>query len=119
MYCSNCGKQIADDAAYCSGCGAAQKKDPRIVQADPGCGVFIPPNTSALWAYYLGIFSLVCGLLALPAFIMGICGVRYANRHPEARGKVHAWVGIILGGIWTLLWTALTVVLLFGIITNH
>ena len=59
-------------------------------------------NPKALIAYYLGIFSLIpCFglLLGAAAFILGILGLKAAKEHPEAHGKVHAWVGIILGGL--------------------
>jgi uncharacterized iron-regulated membrane protein len=70
-----------------------------------GIEVIIPyKNTAALTAYYLGIFSIVCGIvLGLPALVLGILGLRYADRHREARGKVHAWIGIILGSLMTLI----------------
>ncbi len=63
-------------------------------------------NPKGLLAYYTGVFSLipVLGLLLGPiAFILGILGVKYANRHPEARGKGHAISGIVMGAITTIL----------------
>ena len=67
-------------------------------------GLIPSKNPQALWAYYLGIFSLIpcLGLLlCVPAFVLGILGLRYGCLHPEAKGKIHAWVGIILGGLCT------------------
>ncbi len=66
--------------------------------------VFIPyKNGPALTAYYLGIFSLICGLfLGIPALILGIKGLKIAKERPEARGAAHAWTGVILGGLTTL-----------------
>jgi hypothetical protein len=66
--------------------------------------VLIPyRNGAALTAYYLGVFSIVCGLLlGIPALVLGIMGLRRAQLHPEARGKAHAWVGIVLGSLTTL-----------------
>ena len=58
-------------------------------------------------AYYLGVGSIIpcVGLvLAIPALILGIKGVKFAKEHPEAKGTVHAWVGVIMGGLFTLLW---------------
>ncbi|MBI4557955.1 MAG: DUF4190 domain-containing protein [Candidatus Hydrogenedentes bacterium] len=63
-------------------------------------------NGYALAAYYLGIFSLIpcAGLfLGAAAVITGILGLRLARQRPEVRGKVHAWVGIVLGGLIVLL----------------
>ena len=66
--------------------------------------VFIPyRNAAALTAYYLGIFSLLLGFfLGIPAIVLGIMGLSKANREPRARGKAHAWTGIILGTLTTI-----------------
>jgi hypothetical protein len=44
----------------------------------------------------------------------GILGLRRAREHPEAKGKVHAWIGIIVGNIFGLLYLALTMMVVFG-----
>ena len=71
--------------------------------ADNPMSVVVPyKNPKALIAYYCGIFSLIpcLGLpLGITAFILGILGLKAANAHPSAHGKVHAWIGIILGGL--------------------
>ena len=114
MYCRYCGKMIEEDAAFCRFCGGAQNSQGKVVvnldQAS-GLDMLIPPNTMALWAYYLGIFSLLCFIVAIPAFVTGILGVRHANEHPEAKGKIHAWVGIILGALGILLWLPMIVMM--------
>lgn len=59
-------------------------------------------NPKALIAYYLAIFSLIpcLGLpLGIAGLILGIMGLKAARAHPNAHGKVHAWIGIILGGL--------------------
>jgi len=65
---------------------------------------FVPyKNGYALAAYYLGIFALVPGIgifVGVPAFFLGLKGLKVAKQHPQARGKVHAWVGIIMGGLF-------------------
>lgn len=79
--------------------------------ASDGTGGVIPyKNPSALVAYYLGIFSFipVIGLfLAVPAFILGVLGLIARKRNPAVRGSVHAWIGIVLGGIFSLVWGCL------------
>jgi hypothetical protein len=74
-----------------------------------GVSTVIPyRNGAALAAYYLGVFSLIPCLgapLGVAAVIFGIIGLRKAGENPEAKGKVHAWVGIIAGGLFGLLWT--------------
>lgn len=76
-------------------------------------GGLIPyKNPKALIAYYLGIFSFIPVLgipLGLAAFVLGILGLRDRKRNPIIKGSVHAWIGIIVGGGFGLLYTALVV----------
>ncbi len=68
---------------------------------DGGISTLIPyRNPKALAAYYLGFFSLipVVGLIAAPfALVLGIMGVRKARANPEAKGTIHACLGIVFG----------------------
>ena len=48
----------------------------------------------------LGIF------FAMPALVLGIMGLRKRAKNPEVKGSVHAWIGIVLGGLFTLIWGA-------------
>ncbi len=69
-------------------------------------------NLPALIGYYCAVFSLIPCLgmpLGLTAFVLGVIGLRRARQHPEAKGKVHAWIGIIVGGIFGLLWLGLII----------
>ena len=57
-------------------------------------------NPMALAAYYLGIFSLIPflgGVLALPAVVLGVLGLRRRAANAAAKGAIHAWIGITLG----------------------
>lgn len=82
-----------------------------VVSDDSTMGWLIPyKNAQALWAYYLGIFSLIpcVGIpLGIAALILGIRGLKFGDLHPEARGKGHAWTGIILGGLCAVVYTLL------------
>jgi DNA-directed RNA polymerase subunit RPC12/RpoP len=73
---------------------------------DEGISTLIPyKNGKALAAYYCGVFSLIpCLALILGpiAFIFGLLGLRYAREHPRVKGAGHAWAGIILGALTTL-----------------
>lgn len=99
----------------CSSCGVPSPSNVGV--ACPRCGhpfpnqgaenateFFIPyKNGLALAAYYIGLGSILCGaFLGIPAIVLGILGIKKANRFPAARGKAHAWTGIILGAITTL-----------------
>lgn len=70
-------------------------------------------NGAALAAYYTGVFSLIpiLALLLGPiAIVLGVMGLKYAGKHPQAHGRVHAVVGIVLGTL-TLLGNAAFIVL--------
>lgn len=68
-------------------------------------GVIPYKNPPALIAYYLSIFGLFPCLgivLSIPAVVLGIMGLRKRQQNPAVKGSVHAWIGIILGGVCTL-----------------
>ena len=85
-------------------------------------GGLIPyKNVPALAAYYLGVFSLIpiIGMfLGLAALVLGIVGLRMASRRPEIKGKVHAWIGIIVGGFFGLGYLALTVLMIVAMVQS-
>lgn len=110
MFCVQCGQELAAESAFCSRCGKAVTA-PVVIVRD-GLDFFIPRNTLALWSYYLGIFSLLCGLTSLPAIVTGVMGLAYAGKHPEAKGVVHCWVGILVGAFSLLLFLAFFLFLL-------
>ena len=70
-------------------------------------------NIKALGAYYFAIFSVI-PIFGMPlGFIglaLGILGLRFQRLHPWAGGKVHAWIGIVLGGLFGLIYLALIIV---------
>ena len=77
-------------------------------------------NSKALIAYYLGVFSLIpCAFIGIAAFILGLQGLRDANARPEIRGKTHAWVGIIAGGFFALLYCGLTLLAIIGMLSSR
>lgn len=83
--------------------------------------VFIPyKNGPALTAYYLAIFSLICGaLLGIPALILGIKGLKIAKERPEAKGAAHAWTGVILGSLTTLVSLIVVAAVLIAMASNR
>ena len=67
-------------------------------------------NPRALVAYYFGVFAvlpLIGIVFGVIAFCLGVSGLRFRRRKPEAGGVVHAWIGILVGGFFALLWLAL------------
>lgn len=89
-----------------SGVAASYPPPPISSSNDGTLGGLIPKNGKALISYYLGIFSLI-PCLAIPmgitAIVFGILGLGYANKNPHAKGKAHAWVGIICGSVFVLI----------------
>jgi len=75
---------------------------PVPMKGDETGGIIPYKNPQALIAYYLGIFGLIPlfgFFLAVPAFILGILGLLKKKKNPVIKGSVHAWIGIILGGL--------------------
>ena len=113
MYCPKCGTENNDNNFKCTQCGEIlhPSGSPVVITTDDTLGGLMPSkNGPALAAYYLGVFSLIPFLgipLGIAAFILGIKGARKAREHPEVKGKVHAWVGIIAGGLFSLLYLIL------------
>jgi len=71
-------------------------------------------NGFALAAYYVGLFSCIPFLFpfGLLAIYLGLRGLKLAREEPEVEGTVHAWVGIVSGGLFCLLWLVVAVVLI-------
>ena len=87
--------------------------------ADATGGLIPYQNPFALVAYYLGVFSLIpfLGLvLAIPAIVFGILGLRHKRRQPQIKGTAHAWIGIVMGSLFTLLWGGLIVAMIVWVV---
>jgi hypothetical protein len=80
---------------------------------------FIPyKNPKSLVSYYCGVFSLIPGIgliLGPIALIFGILAWRNYNRNPTAGGLGHAITGVVLGGIVTLVYLAVVVIILLAL----
>ena len=105
IFCAQCGQKNDQNNFKCVRCKELLHGRPAryIVVDDSTMGGLIPyKNAQALWAYYLGIFSLIPCLgfpLAIAALILGLRGLKFAVLHSEAKGKAHCWVGIVLGSL--------------------
>ena len=85
-------------------------------KGDGGVSTMIPyKNTSALIAYYLGVFCILCPpILSIPALVLGIKGLRNVNKNPEVKGTAHAWIGIVSGSFFLILSIVVGVLVLFN-----
>ncbi|HEV8058806.1 MAG TPA: hypothetical protein VGP68_02980 [Gemmataceae bacterium] len=97
--------------------GSTLDKDGDPSEGDGGISTLIPyRNPKALAAYYLGFFSLICVVGVAPApfaIVLGIMGVLTARANPEAKGTVHAWIGIVFG-VLSLVGNAILITLLLN-----
>jgi hypothetical protein len=87
-----------------------------VGESDVVSAVIPYKNKAALIAYYSGVFSVAACLpligiigvvLAVVAVVFGVKGLRYAKEHPEARGRIHCWIGILGGAICGLIGLAM------------
>jgi len=107
MRCLTCGVEIAEGRQYCDRCAAFAGGVPTASGASDTLSKIVPyRNKPALIGYYLAVFSLIpcIGLLlAIAAVVLGIKGLAVARQTPEAHGKAHAWIAIVLGGLMLIL----------------
>ena len=117
--------QIPEFTATLAGASAPppMAMNPAAPAPDSGVSTIIPyKNPKALIAYYLGVFSLIpfIGMfLGITAFILGLQGLKFARTHPGAKGKAHAWIGILVGGFFGLFYLIVIVMIVIGIISNQ
>ena len=109
MVCPKCGTENHDNNFKCAQCGEVLHPSPppvALASDDPFGGMIPTKNGPALASYYIGLFSVIplLGLLmGLVAVVLGIKGLGKAREHPEVKGKIHAWVGIVSGGLFALI----------------
>jgi hypothetical protein len=91
-----------------------QAPAPVSTGGDSTGGVIPYKNVPALIAYYCGVFSIIpCFAIGIAGFVLGIIGLKKRKENPAIKGSVHAWIGILAGGFFGLIWLAVTV---FGVI---
>src|SRR5690242_19218771 len=115
MFCPKCGAENKDESLKCKKCGKSLKTVTAASGGDPIASIIPYQNGKALIAYYLGVFSIIPCVgapLGIAAFFLGLAGLKEADAHPEAKGKIHAWIGVIVGGLFGLVYT---VFILIGI----
>lgn len=137
MQCPHCQRVIEPDWKVCPDCQAPLNQNvspyssPMEVsqyapntannEGDATGGIIPYKNPKALIAYYLGILSglpLIGLPLGIAAFVLGILGLRDRKRNPVIKGSAHAWIGIGCGGIFMLLWGAITVIIAIALIAG-
>ena len=91
------------------------QQGPMPPEGDGTGGVIPYKNVPALIGYYLGVFSILPLFpIGIAALVLGILGLRKRRRHPEVKGAVHAWIGIVGGGLFGGIWLVLTSMLVLS-----
>jgi len=78
------------------------RPQPPRARTDATGGIIPYRNPPALIAYYLGLFSVVPVLgilLGTAALVLGTKGLINYKQQPAVGGAVHAWVGVLVGGM--------------------
>ena len=104
MFCNRCGLENKGDSRVCMNCGQSLP-----VQGDKTGRIIPNKNPFALTAYYLWVFSLLPLIgfpLGIAAFIFGLLGLKKHKANPAIKGLVHAWIGIVGGGLTAIIWGA-------------
>lgn len=118
MNCPSCKAPAGDNDYACTGCGTVLRppSPPAVPASASGFAAMIPTrNKPALIGYYLGVLALIPPIgwfFGIPAFVLGLRGLRLAREHPEVRGGGHAWFAVIAGGLFSVVYLALTAVVL-------
>lgn len=115
MFCSNCGKQIEDGAAFCSGCGTSlnSKPQPTVQTSPPVYQLPIdqqPVQQQAVGkpttpkGRTVGIVLLVIGVLALVGFMTNGTLDRIASEGMGMSDFVSLAIeaGLIIGGVYMI-----------------
>jgi len=113
MYCSNCGAQLSDAAAFCSKCGSpTASRQGQYTQGNTYQQYTPPPyqqnvnkiNTMALVGFIVACASLLLnlwGIVGIAGLALSIVGFVQIKNTGE-NGKGFAIAGIVIGGVSVL-----------------
>lgn len=96
MYCSVCGKEIADGAVICTGCGCKVE-----TSANPG---FVETKKKSYAPLILGIVGIVFAwILAIIGHAVSITGIVLGAKEYKETGKMAGLVVSIIGEVCSVL----------------
>ena len=111
MYCTNCGKEINNEVAFCPECGTAQQRTTPPPGANYGSYnnttanqpyvKYAPYNTMCIIGLVISGVSLLLnffGLVGLAGTVLSVLGLISCKERNE-RGRNLAIIGIVIGAI--------------------
>lgn len=110
-FCKNCGNKLDEKAVICPKCGVSVQTKEALLDGDNAAmRLLLPVGRSglAIAAGYVGLLSLV-PFVGIIAILLGVFALRDIKAHPEKHGAGRAWFGIIMGGVFSLLYFILTI----------
>jgi hypothetical protein len=103
MYCPHCGNALSEDSRGCSYCGFGAGFKTSDIGQNATARMLLPVGRS-VWAILAGYAGLL-SVLVLPApfaLAFGIIALVDIKNHPTKHGKGRAIFGIVMGGIFSL-----------------
>ncbi len=110
-FCKNCGNKLDEKAVICVKCGVpVQTKEVLLDSDNAAMRILLPVGRSglAIAAGYVGLLSLV-PFVGIVAILLGVLALRDIKSHPKKHGAGRAWFGIIMGGVFSLLYFILMI----------
>lgn len=103
MYCSNCGKEIQENIAFCPECGAQQHPangaNTSNVTISQQQITTVPYNSMSIIGIVISVISLFLnfwGLVGIAGTIISVIGLDQCGKKNE-NGKALAIIGIVIG----------------------
>ena len=111
-FCKNCGNKLDEKAVICPKCGVSVQTKEALLDGDNAAmRMLLPVGRSglAIAAGYVGLLSFFVPFVGIIAILLGVFALRDIKAHPEKHGAGRAWFGIIMGGVFSLLYFILMI----------
>ena len=105
MFCPKCGKQVDDNATYCSSCGQAlnQPAEQESNVSKLAKTELVAVDKNAKNGFILGLVSIIAWLFPLLGYPVTICGIVFSVKGLKSYSKkTMAIIGLVLSIIFLL-----------------
>ncbi len=117
MFCKHCGQQLADNATFCGKCGTPVVQQAPAAHGAPYGAPGQPPNvpnhlvgailTTVFCCQIAGIVSILYAAQVNGKLAKGdVAGAMASSK----KASTWIWVGVIVGGLISIVWIAATVI---------